>query len=112
MGTTTLKQLGQLRPADTNAASLYSPGAGEEVTINSLVVSNTSGSAATFRIFLDDNGSTYDETTSLAWDISLPADSIYKHPGVITMNDSTGNLAVRSGTANALTFTAHGSVTT
>ena len=104
------KQLGQLRPGDTNAASLYSPPTGIVSTqVTTLIICNTSSSAATYRVFLDIDGTTYDQTTALFYDISLPAyttDSI--EPNGMFMNNSAGNLAVRSGTTSALTFTAYG----
>ena len=104
----TIKQLGQLRPANTTAATLYSPGASIETIIANVVIWNTSGAAAKYRLFIDDNGTTYDETTALAWDIVIPADTTDIFEVKITMNDSTGNLAVRTDTNNALTFTANG----
>ena len=103
-----IKQLGQLRPVNTTAATLYSPAASTEAVIRTLVVCNTSGSAAKYRIFLDDDGTTYDETTALFWDIALPADTTDTIEIRITMNDSIGNLAVRTDTNSAITFTAMG----
>lgn len=105
------KQLGQLRPADTTAASLYSP-AGETAIIKSIVVCNTTASAAAFRIFLDDNGTTYDQTTALFYDANINANETVEIDTYWPMNDSTGNLAVRTDTGSALTFTAFGAVIT
>lgn len=107
-----LKQLGQLRPANTTAASIYSPAALTETIVKSIIVSNTSGAVAAYRIFHDDNGVTYDETTSLFWDISLAADMSDVIEINLMMDDSTGNLAVRTDTNNALTFTCYGSEVT
>ena len=107
----TLEQLGQLRPANTTAASLFSPTSGE-VLVKTVVCCNTSGATAKFRLFHDDNGTTYDETTALAWDVEVPADSVATVELNIMMDDSSGNLAVRTDTANAFTFTAYGSVVT
>ncbi len=101
------KQLGQLRPANTTAASLYSPTSGNTI-IKSVVVCNTSGVAATFRIFADDDGTTYDETTALYWDVAIAADTTIQVDTFWAMNNSSGNLAVRTDTNNALTFTAFG----
>ena len=106
------QQLGQSRPSGTTATSLYSPGAGEEVIIKSIIVTNTSGSSATYRLFVDSNGTTYDETTAIAWDITLGGGETDIFEGTICMNDSSGNLAVRTDTADALTFTANGLVIT
>ena len=72
---TKLKQLGQIRPANTTAVSLYSPGADTQTIIKSIIVCNTSGSSATFRIFVDDNGTTYDQATALFYDVALAANN-------------------------------------
>ena len=62
----------------------------------------------TYRIFVDDNGTTYDESTALFFDVLLPVNTTDTIDVHILMNDSTGNLAVRTGTANSLTFSAFG----
>lgn len=101
--------LGQLRPADTNPASIYSPVPGRIGVIRHLVVCNTSGVAATYRVFLDDDGTTYNESTAIFWDNAIGANAT-----VLTiaqgwaMRNDAGNLAVRSSAANALTFTVFG----
>jgi len=102
------KQLGQARPTDTNPVSLVSPAANHTVEVESIVICNTTGSAATYRIFHDDDGTTYDQTTALAYDLSIPANTSDTWEASVKMNDSSGNLAVRSGTGSALTFTAYG----
>ena len=102
------KQLGQLRPANTTAASLYSPGASTTAIIKSIIIANVSGAAATFRIFLDDDGTTYDETTAHYWDISIAADTTVQIDTYWAMNNSSGNLAVRTDTNDAITFSCYG----
>jgi len=102
------KQLGQARENSTNAVSVYSPGSSTTTIIKSVVVCNQSGAGATFRIFLDDNGTTYDQTTALYYDTSISADSVVQIDTYWPMNDSTGNLAYRSSVANALTITLFG----
>ena len=108
MATMTHKQLGQLRPANTTAASLYSPGASTQAIIKNIVVCNQTANNETFRIFHDDNGTTYDETTALFFDVAIVANTTVSIDSAVLMNDSTGNLAVRTSTASALTFTAYG----
>lgn len=107
------KQLGQARPSDTSAASIYSPDAEEintEITL--IVVCNVSGAARTFRIFHDENGTTYDATTALFYDTPLNADETieipYEEGSGIWMRDPSGNLAVRSDSGNGITFTVYG----
>lgn len=106
------KQLGQLRPANTTAASLYSPGSNMDVHITLLIVCNTTGSAATFRLFHDEDGTTYDATTALYYDKSVSNGDVvvisYNDNNGIWMGNSSGNLAVRTDTGNALTFTVYG----
>jgi hypothetical protein len=102
------KQLGQLRPANTTAASLYSPGASTTAIIKTIVVCNQTASAATYRIFVDDDGTTYDQTTALFYDITIGANSTDQIDTFYAMDDANGNLAVRTGTNSALTFTCFG----
>jgi hypothetical protein len=101
-------QLGQVRPADTTAASIYSPAASIEAKVTAIMVCNTTTIATTFRIFHDDNGTTYDADTALYYDVPLAANDTVTFEVAILMNDATGNLAVRSGTGNAVNFTVYG----
>jgi len=107
-----LKQLGQLRPANTTAASIYSPAASTETIVKSITVCNTSGAQARYRIFHDDDGTTYDETTALFWEILLAANTTHTLEFNLMMDDSTGNLAVRTDINSAITFTCWGSEVT
>ena len=106
------KQLAQSRPTDTTAVSILSPSIGQRLYVMQVVVCNQTGTAATFRIFHDDDGTTYDETTALYFDKNLPANDtlrIYMQddPGW-PMQDAAENLAVRSGTGSAITYTVYG----
>lgn len=104
----TVKQLGQLRPANTTAASLYSPAANTQTIIHNIIICNTSGASVKYRLFVDNDGMFYDETTAVAWDITLAADSTDAFEVKITMNNANGNLAVRTSIANAINFTCNG----
>ena len=102
------KQLGQVRPANTSAASLYSPGTGVTAIVKSVWICNTSSSMVTFRIFVDDDGTTYDETTALFWDVSISGNTTVELNTFMALNNASGNLAIRASVASALTFTAFG----
>jgi hypothetical protein len=106
-----LRQLGQLRPTNTTAASLYSPAAKYRATIESIIVCNTTTGAITFRIFHDDDGTTYDETTALFFDEPLAAnvtrEITFAGEGIYLINTSA-NLAVRTSSNSAITFTCYG----
>ena len=104
----TIKQLAQSAPAGTSIASIYSPGASTETVIHNINICNTTATAATFQICVDDDGTTYDATTALHWNQSIPAKTTVTLEKKICMNNSAGNLAVQTGTANALTFTVNG----
>lgn len=100
-------QLGQSRPSVTTAVSVYAPINNVTGIVKNIRVCNTSGSAVKFRMFHDKDGTTYDETTALVWDQSLAADESAQIDCFIAVKN-TGNLAFRTDTANALTFTVYG----
>ena len=94
------------RPANTTATSAYSPGAGVEATIKQISICNTSGGNVTYRLF-HDAATTYDETSAIAWDVALAADTTDILDVFIAIN-GTENLAVRTNTNNAITFSLWG----
>jgi len=101
-------QLAQSHPTDTNNASVISPDGSEVIHITEVTVCNTSSSAVTYRIFHDEDGTTYDTTTARFYDISLPGNTTDVLETNWWMRDSTGNLAVRVGTGSTITFTFDG----
>ena len=105
----TQKQLGQLRPSTTSAVSILSPATSSNTVVDIVIICNTSGLPATASIFHDDDGTTYDESTALAWNIEVPADTVISIELYIGMTIHFSNLAVRTSVGNALTFTAYGS---
>ena len=102
--------LGQNRPSATTNATLFTAQIGVEIT--RIIVVNTSGGAATFRLFHDVGGSTYDESNALRWDVSLAAGEFAE---IIGSSEGAGlqlevgdTIGIRTSVANALTFTAYG----
>ena len=103
------KQLGQVRATTGGTAeSLYSPGSGVTAIIKTIVVCNQTGSADTFCVFLDDDGSTYTEETTLFKDVAIGANETIQINCWYAMNNAAGNLAVEGATTDAVTFTAFG----
>ena len=104
------KQLGQLEPGDTNAASLYSPGANVVAELGQLFVANTSANARAYSVFHDADGTTYSTATALASVVVLAAHRTtqFSFEPPIWMADPDGNLAVQSDAASELTFTLYG----
>lgn len=104
-------QLGQARPGDANAASLYSPADGIVTKVTNIAVCNTTGNTPSYRIFHDEDGATYDQTTALYYDNAMAANETEIIDVEIYMANSSGNLAVRTSAASEITFTAYGEET-
>jgi hypothetical protein len=104
----TEKRLGASVPADTNNATLYTS-TGVTTVVKSIRICNNSASDATCRIFLVPSGGTANTTTCIYYDFNIPANSTLSDDGYHIL-ESGGTLQVRTGTANALTFTASGAI--
>lgn len=104
------RQLAQSRPNDTAVASVYTPGDGVRAIVKRVVICNTSAGAAAFRLYHDDDGTTYDEGTQLYHDQTVTATMTRVLEDEIYI-DSSGNIAVRSDVTSALTFTFYGEET-
>lgn len=104
----TVKQLAQSHRTTTNLESIYARPANTEVIINNIIICNVTAAPVTFRVCLDDNGTTYSIATALHWDQSIPGNSTVTLEKKIFMNTAGGNLAVQAGASDALTFTVNG----
>jgi len=103
------QQLGQVQNVTADAASvLYAPNEGVSTFVKRVYVCNTTGAAATCRIFHDEDGATYSGLTALYYDKTVPANDTLALDLDVYMNNSSGNLAVSGGTSTSLTFTAYG----
>lgn len=100
--------LAQIRPANTTATSAYSPASSVTTKITRVLVCNTTSSPHDFRIFLDVDGTTFDETTALFFDVATPAKTTVEIEGEWWLDKAAGNLAVRTDTNDAFTFTVFG----
>lgn len=104
--------LGQVAPTNTTEANLFTSVTGHMYVVSTIVVCNTTTSAATCRIFARMAGATVGVSNAIVYDQSVPANSTVAFTLGVTLNGSNGDvLMVRTGTANALTFTAFGSDT-
>lgn len=104
--------LAQVRPANTTAATAFTAATGLRTAITTVVICNTSGAACTARVFHDDDGSTYDQTTALLYDVPLAAgETILFESGVAADGFTlmpTGTIGVRTSVASAITFSVYG----
>ena len=64
------KCLAQLREVGTAAVTLYSPPPGVRPEIQTIVVTNSDAGTGLYSLFHDEDGTTYDETTAISWEIS------------------------------------------
>jgi hypothetical protein len=107
MATTTYKVLGQAAPASTANADLITVGAGKSQIISSLVITNTTASSATARVFARIAGATAATSNAIIYDASIAPNSVVSFTLGVTLA-ATDVVTVRTGTSNALTFTAFG----
>lgn len=104
------RQLGQLRPTDTSAASIYTPAAQVPYEAKLIVVCNVSALPANASVYHDDNGTTYDETTALLHAHTLAAGETVFLEGPFSGYRAAGNIAVKTSVNNAINFTVYGEV--
>jgi len=102
------KILAQLRPTGSSAVTAYTVPANTTSIITTIHICNTTTSDTTFRIFIDNTASTYDETTALYYDTTLSAKETMKIQTHLGMNTAGGTLGIRTANASALTFTING----
>jgi hypothetical protein len=101
------KVLGQARPADTNVADLYTVPAGGQVIVSTIIIANTTATAATYDLYVRPDAATADEGTAVAFGTAVAGNTSTS----ITIGataDAADVISVKSATASALTFTAFG----
>lgn len=103
-------QLTQYRVANTSPLSIYQSGPAETVQIFAKFA-NVSSTPAFLSIFHDQNGSTYDQSTALVYDLKIMPGELFELDHVF-VNNASGNLAYRSSVASAITATVYGVVRT
>ena len=107
MATTTYKVLGQNNPSATLATTLYTVPSATQTVLSTLVVANTSSTAATYRIAVRVAGATLATNQYIAYDVPLSGnDSIALTLGISI--GATDVITVYASTANVV-FTAFGS---
>jgi len=104
----TEKLIGQARPTNTTATSLYTVATDITVIVKTIVIANTSGSTAKYRLFHDESGTTYNETTALSWDVEVASGEKEVVNLFVCSNSASATFGVRTNTASALTFTMYG----
>ena len=101
------KQLGQ-GVASTTATSIYSPAADTETVIKQITICNTTNNIVTLSLYRDDDGTTYDTTTAIKYQVDVPAKATEQWDVYYCMNNSAGNIAIEAGATNSLCVTLDG----
>lgn len=103
----TPKQLYQGKPSGS-AASVLATTSGKKMVVTELWISENAGATNTLYIYHDADGTTYDTTTLIAT-IPFTANETQLWQDLkIVLDNTSGNLAMKSGTASQLTVTAYG----
>lgn len=107
---------GQLRPSTTSAEKLVQQSdsgvdRSRVDSVKSIVVCNPTASAVKYSVYYDSDGETWDATTALFDDVSLPSN----HTDVLAvgaiLTDAAGSVGVKVETADTLVFTYFGTRT-
>ena len=107
MATTTYRILGQSAPSATTETALYTVAASTETIISSITVCNRGSSAATYRIYVADNGAATANSQYIVYDANISAKETIALTLGLTLNASDV-LRVYASTAD-LSFNAFGS---
>ena len=110
--TFTEKPLFQSQPASTTAATLYTPSAGVTGLLKSINVANASTASATFSLYHDIDGLTYNSSSILYPSITVDSLDTLLIEQFIAINSTASGIGVAVGTANALTFSGYGAEVT
>jgi Pyruvate/2-oxoacid:ferredoxin oxidoreductase gamma subunit len=105
---TTYKVLGQTNPSSTANANLYTVPSGTSTVISTLVITNVTATVALARVYVRQAGVSATTNNAIAYDVSVPANSLNTFTLGITMG-ATDVLTVNSATADALAFHLFGS---
>ena len=102
----TYDQVAQHRENSTSAVSVYSPSI--NTTVQAFVkIANVSDETVLCSVFHDNNGTTYNESTALVFEMPIMPGQILEIDHIF-FSDETGNLAVQSSVANAIVATVYG----
>lgn len=88
--------------------SIYQVPTDFEAVVTQVLVANTSPTAKDFTIYLDDDGTTYNSTTTIFNQIDVPKNSTVVLDIEMGITNPVGNLAIESSANNSLTFTVFG----
>lgn len=97
--------LARSRPSGTSAASIYSPAPGRKAIITKIIVVEVAGGTTAASVFIDEDGTTYDESTALQFALASEAKGrrIYDFDDGLEVGEDA-NVAVQVATGSSHTF--------
>ena len=104
-------QIAQVRPPTNNViVNVFTASVLTEISL--IKVCNTSGAAANFSFFHDDDGTTFDQTTAIYWGLPVNNASTFTFhalsEGAGILVSEGGSLALASSVGDALTISIYG----
>lgn len=111
MPTLAEKQLAQA-VATTGFVSIYSSGSGVTTIVKGITMVNTTATARTIEIAIDVDGTTYDATTTVFETTLGPNETLTDDAFRAMQSGVTGNIAIKSDGASAVTVTVDGAEVT
>lgn len=111
------RQLAQLNPNSTNNTVLYTVPSSSTITrIKNLIVCNTTSSARTYSVYVNQGGTAVGDSFALIKTMSIAANAsdmrVFPEDAAIILNGTASNgsasIIVVSSVASALTFTIYG----
>lgn len=97
--------LAQVRPSGIGAVTAYTKPTKILPTVTGIVICNTTSGPVNFSIYICTNGTTYDQTTTIAYSQQVPANDTVIVDLQFTLDTTSGTVGVQTSSANALTFT-------
>jgi hypothetical protein len=104
----TYKTLGQVAPANTDNADLYTVPTSTSTVVSTLHIANVTASEVAARVYVVPASGSASDANAIAKDSPIPANGFLAITTGITLG-AGDKLIVRSATGNALTFHAFGS---
>ena len=100
--------IAQARPSGTSAVAAFTTKAATR--IDTIVIANTTAGSVNYSVYLDQDGTTYDQSTALFYSVALAANTtaLIQFDSSFFITDINGRLAIQTSSGNALTFSIFG----
>ena len=99
-------QIAQAKPAGTSATTAFAA-SGSRYVVRQVCLSNNTGAASNVDIWLDDDGTTYNNTTQIYGAKAIPTDTTIVIDVYWPVADG-GSIGVATSTGGAVNFTFYG----